>query len=1368
MNQSATSFGRHPQALRKAAARVSIVIPTYNHLDLLKACIESIRKYTDLSKGDVEVIVVANGCTDGTEQYLLGLPTPVFMPLVYAEPLGFTKAANAGIRAATGEFVVLLNNDTQLNPQPQNQWLDLLLAPFLGSHRVGLSGPVKFHWNCGGTRRRAIAFWCVMIRKAVFDKIGLLDEIFSPGTGEDSDFSIKAQAAGFALVRVPQDGEEEFGKGITMQNFPIAHVGSGTFRDLDYSDVIKRNEKILEERYGAKGDRLEEIYQVCANQPTDTNALFPALRRYAEGCGHITEFGVRGVFTTWAFLAAHPKRLVGYDIVPSYNADEAKAEALRGGVDYDFKIGDTLKLDIEPTDLLFIDTLHTYAQLKAELERHHSKVRSWILIHDTESFGMTGEDGGPGEKQAVEEFLAKHPEWAMWEHIPESNGLTALARGVWQETPKVPEFAKELAVSIVIPTCGKDWQNVLKKCLEAVYAATDLVYKEVIVVPNGAPADALLWLKSQPVRVLQFNERIGYIRAVNAGIASAGSEHVILLDDDSFLQPQGKDAWISLLKAPFLKDPAVAAAGPFSKVYEDLGQVLHSGCTMYRKSALLKVHLFDEAFNPGYLGDEDLAIRLRKAGFKLAGVPEGYENPYVNGVFQVAFPIIHTGTVNTMPKNTTDLPLVVKNRELLLERHGRKCYFCLKPGSQVIWVQGANPGCGYDRCEPKCPEQESPYAVSLSKSLAAGAMTGPDAGAPLGDHPGAAGQAGQPAPTFPVHGCNVGYPRTTIIIPTYKNNFYKDERTGESFNILQRNLECLREFTDLKARNIEVLVVCNGCKDGQEDMVRAMGEPFRVISFPERLGYTKATNEGIKASKGEFLLFLNDDAVLLPQQRNQWFDWMIEHFLSDPMMGVTGPLQLHDNYADMDVIIGFCLMTRRSIMEKVMAHVGGLLDEVFSPGGGEDIDLCARMRLAGYKVRQVPREGKLGYGHTNEGEFQIWHLSNQTFKDIPEYTRWYVKRNGAINMKRFNKSIRLNIGAGGICIPGTLSLDLNDNRAEIIGDALALDVENETVAEIYAIHLFEHLSPYKADDALREWFRALKPGGRLVMEMPNVEELCKQFTQTRDFDKRWGVLNALYAPVNTTGEGAPTDITSPHLYGYWPEELEQRLLRLGYTDIRFGPEQFPHPYPPNLHVEATKPVSLFSAGTVNVTTTPYPHDQGFTRPMKDLWQPPPGTQKIPFGDPTTYKKAMDFLCGCDVVEDWGCGTGFAKTYMKEGVYIGVDGSRHDNVNVHTELALYTSKVEGILLRHVLEHNMDWRTVLGNAVKSFTKKLVVILCTPFSEKTQRIATNWHDIPDLSFRREEILEFFKGLHVQEESLKTATQYGLEHVFYVSRPL
>lgn len=1267
---------------------VSIVIPTYNHLeDLLKPCLVSVQQYTDLDK--CEIVVVANGCVDRTEEYLLSLPAP-FRHVVHKEPLGFTRAANAGIREARGEYIVLLNNDTVLLPQPRNMWIDILLAPFNGNHKVGISGPVKFVFDCGGTRRRAIAFWLAMVKRELFSKIGLLDEAFSPGMGEDADFSIKAELAGYAIVQVPRDGQEEFGKGIPHQVFPIYHKGSGTFGDKDYSDVSRRNTALLAERYGHKGDRLEEIYAICWSHPSDTNALFPTFRKYAAECPHITEFGVRGVFSTWAFLAARPKRMVGYDIQSSGNIEEARIEAGKASVEFVFIQADVLEAKIDQTDLLFIDTRHTYAQLAGELARHADKVQKYILVHDTESFGRVGEDGGPGEIQAIEEFLAAHPEWTVRERLTISNGLVVLERG--GQSPPVLPPVRDVAVSIVIPTVDH-FKDALKPCLEAVLAFTDLSDKEIVVVANGSPPEAVAYVKSlasmeaswnrpgepSPIRILEFNEPIGYIRAVNAGIAASSGTHVVTLDDDSFLMAQPVDQWIRILSAPFVKDPLMGASGPFSTVYEDIGQVLHSGCTMYLRSALLKVGLFDEAFNPGYMGDEDLSIRLRKAGWRLAEVPEGQKREYVDGFFHIQFPVVHTGTVATMPKHTTDLPLVARNRKLLLERHGPK---------------------------------------KVTPSLE-------------------------------------GRAEVSIVIPTY--NHLED--------LLKPCLATLAQYTDLDG--VEVIVVANGCTDGTEEHVRSLGPPFKVISFPDPLGYTKATNEGIKTARGEFIVFLNNDCQLLPQPKSQWLEWLLQPFREEPKMGVTGPLQLHDDYADADVIIGFCLCVKRSVLKEAMADTGGLLDEIFSPGGGEDIDLCCKARRAGYIVRQVPREGKLGFSHTNTGEFMIWHVNNQTFKDIPEYTRYFVKRNGAINMKRYNKRIRLNLGSGGIEIPGYLSVDLHDQRATLISDATRLDLEEGTVEEILAIHLFEHLSPWKALEALREWHRVLRPGGRLVMEMPDVESLCRRFTETKGIQERYSLLNCLYAPVNTTGEGAPTgsadtEITSPHLYGWWPESLSDHLAAAGFVDIAYGPEKFPHPEPQsNMHVEAVKP------GTPPLgrhSWAPVVRPAG--APMEGLWSFPEEVP-WPYGDETTYVKAMEFLADCAIVEDWGCGTGYARKYANGSKYIGVDGSKSRFCDVVADLRAYRSGPDGILIRHVLEHNHDWRRILENAVASFRKKLAIVIFTPFSEGTVQIATNWSDIPDLSFRRQDLLDVFAGNPYTEETLETGTQYGKEHVFLVRRP-
>jgi len=398
----------------------------------------------------------------------------------------------------------------------------------------------------------------------------------------------------------------------------------------------------------------------------------------------------------------------------------------------------------------------------------------------------------------------------------------------------------------------------------------------------------------------------------------------------------------------------------------------------------------------------------------------------------------------------------------------------------------------------------------------------------------------------------------SIIIPTF--NHLED--------CLKPAIESIIQFTDLTCG--EVIIIANGCTDGTEEYVKSLGEPFKLVSFPSAIGYTKGTNEGLKVANGEYLILFNNDNLLLNQTKNCWLKFLIEPFLNDPKMGITGPLQLHDDYADVDVIIGFCLCIPRKVLNEVMIDTNGLLDEIFSPGGGEDIDLCCKVRQKGYIVRQVPKEGKLGFSHTNTGEYPIWHKNNQTFKDIPEYTNWIVKRNGVINMKRYNKNIKLNLGSGGIEYRGYLSVDLTDKRAAIKMDATKLDLDDNSVSEILALHLFEHINPYKSIATLKEWLRVLKPGGKLTMELPDLESLCERYIKANT-GKRYGLANCIYGSVNTTDSGNPSEITSPHLYGWDKQQIHDHLWNAGFTRIEFMPERFPHPEPPNMSVDAYKP-----------------------------------------------------------------------------------------------------------------------------------------------------------------------------------------------------
>jgi ABC-type transporter Mla maintaining outer membrane lipid asymmetry ATPase subunit MlaF len=180
---------------------------------------------------------------------------------------------------------------------------------------------------------------------------------------------------------------------------------------------------------------VESHYRYHCTNPTDINEHLPVLREFAEKCEHVTEMGVRTVVSTWALFAAKPKVLRSYDREHSGNIHQVEALASEIGVDFKFILGDTRTVEIDPTDMLFIDTLHTYDQLKIELKLHAHKVKKYLAFHDTISF-RTKDEPYPhsvaGEKAglwpAIEEFLESHPEWKILLEKRNNNGLTILER----------------------------------------------------------------------------------------------------------------------------------------------------------------------------------------------------------------------------------------------------------------------------------------------------------------------------------------------------------------------------------------------------------------------------------------------------------------------------------------------------------------------------------------------------------------------------------------------------------------------------------------------------------------------------------------------------------------------------------------------------------------------------------------------------------------------------------------------------------------------------------------------------------------------------------------------------------------------------
>ena len=152
------------------------------------------------------------------------------------------------------------------------------------------------------------------------------------------------------------------------------------------------------------------------------------IRSYSAMCNSAVELGVYDCTSTWALMAGCPKKLTSYDIERRTEVDEVESVAAESGTIFKFILADSVSIEIDEVDLLFIDSMHTYEHLSKELSLHSKKVRKFIILHDTTTFGDVGQTGGLGLWAAVVEFLDKYPQWVVHERRTNCHGLTVLSR----------------------------------------------------------------------------------------------------------------------------------------------------------------------------------------------------------------------------------------------------------------------------------------------------------------------------------------------------------------------------------------------------------------------------------------------------------------------------------------------------------------------------------------------------------------------------------------------------------------------------------------------------------------------------------------------------------------------------------------------------------------------------------------------------------------------------------------------------------------------------------------------------------------------------------------------------------------------------
>lgn len=247
---------------------LSIIVPTYNQLNYTKEFIASLYSNTAIP---FELIVIINDKNDGTEYYLKELSKTQnnIKLVVNEENKGFPVSINQGLRIAECDYYLIANNDIVVTKGSVEKMLNVL-----NNHsQTGIVGPISnevsgiqkdksanyssidemhFYAESIATKNKddlinfpRIAFLCTLMKKEVVDKIGGLDERFTPGNYEDDDYCLRAQLAGF--------------KTVIAKDVFIHHYGSKSFKaegNSKYLERLKQNEVKFIKKWGVTPDEL--------------------------------------------------------------------------------------------------------------------------------------------------------------------------------------------------------------------------------------------------------------------------------------------------------------------------------------------------------------------------------------------------------------------------------------------------------------------------------------------------------------------------------------------------------------------------------------------------------------------------------------------------------------------------------------------------------------------------------------------------------------------------------------------------------------------------------------------------------------------------------------------------------------------------------------------------------------------------------------------------------------------------------------------------------------------------------------------------------------------------------------------------------
>ena len=361
----------------------------------------------------------------------------------------------------------------------------------------------------------------------------------------------------------------------------------------------------------------------------------------------------------------------------------------------------------------------------------------------------------------------------------------------------------------------------------------------------------------------------------------------------------------------------------------------------------------------------------------------------------------------------------------------------------------------------------------------------------------------------------------SIIVPCYNRN--------------EMTTECIQSVME-NTQDYEIIIIDNGSDPPFKPPFSGFNE-IRVIRNEENKGFPVAVNQGIRKSKGDTIILLNNDVVVTPGSLNHLAAWLESDQVEVTEFGDKGPSYVNGslsfdivgpttNYCaglqrvqlpsyqnidelnqeadalfessrgegeEVNWVIGFCMAFKKSLYDEI-----GPFDESLWPCSGEEIDFCYRSKEKGFSVGiardvYVHHEGSVTFRDMEDaGQLEYEKVCARNDKHLAEKWGADFWQNQAIAINDENvptSGLNLNLGCGFAHAEGYVNID---NRVEVEPDLVCdvtggLPYGDSEVDSIRAYDFLEHISPSNVIGVMDEIWRVLKHGGTFRSSTPDAE-----------------------------------------------------------------------------------------------------------------------------------------------------------------------------------------------------------------------------------------------------------------------------------------